>query len=303
MKSKKIKNITECIKIINSPKVNKVFILSGYNSLIKSGLKDSLMDEINDKNKIKMYFKKENLPDTKELIKIIKEFKIYKPDLFIAIGGGAVLDYAKIVNIIQDSKNLIFKIKNYNYKSKKKNSKLIAIPTTAGSGAEVTSNAVIYHKKIKYSFEDKLLVPDNFCLCPNALINIPRKIKASSGFDAIAQSIESILSNKSNNKSIQFAKDSLKISNNYFMKYLKVPNFHNSLKMAEAANLSGQAINISKTTAPHATSYGFSAMHNVSHGHAVSLNFEGFMRFNYLYSENKLEIKNKFKEIFKNKKH
>ena len=72
--------------------------------------------------------------------------------------------------------------------------------------------------------------------------------------------------------------------------------------MAKAANLSGHAINISKTTAPHACSYGFSAIHNLSHGHAVSLNFERFMHFNYknMYIEkNKNNLSNKFIKIFR----
>ena len=69
--------------------------------------------------------------------------------------------------------------------------------------------------------------------------------------------------------------------------------------MAEAANLSGFAINISKTTAPHACSYGFSAQHNISHGHAVSLNFERFMLFNFINMKSNTVLKNKFEQIFK----
>ena len=66
---------------------------------------------------------------------------------------------------------------NYSYPFKKKLTKLAVIPTTAGSGAEVTSNAVIYVDNIKYSFESELLVPDYFFLVPEFLISAPNKIK------------------------------------------------------------------------------------------------------------------------------
>ena len=299
---KEIRNHKSFLKIINNNKYKKIFILSGYNSLIKSGADKILINDINKDKKVKFFFKKKSFPETKELLKIMKSFKKFSPNLILAIGGGAVLDYAKIINIVSSTKNIVNKIQNYNYNSTKKNTKLIAIPTTAGSGAEVTSNAVIYHNKIKYSFEDKLLIPDNFYLCPKTLINVPTKIKASSGFDAIAQSIESMFSKKSSKKSFNFAKKSLKISIEYYLKYLKKPNLYNSTKMATAANLAGSAINISKTTAPHASSYPFSALYNINHGHAVSLNFERFIEFTYLNihrSNNPSELKNIFNFIFK----
>ena len=82
--------------------------------------------------------------------------------MILGVGGGAVIDYAKMANVVDvrpDLENLII---NYSYPFKKKNTKLAVIPTTAGSGAEVTSNAVIYVDGIKHSFESELLIPDNF---------------------------------------------------------------------------------------------------------------------------------------------
>ena len=84
--------------------------------------------------------------------------KKFSPDIVIAVGGGSVLDYAKIVSILnpENIKNLNQNIKNNNQISNSKNFNLIAIPTTAGSGAEITSNAVIYINKKKFSFEGKI---------------------------------------------------------------------------------------------------------------------------------------------------
>ena len=109
---------------------------------------------------------------------------------------------------------------------------------------------------------------------PELLISSSQKIKASAGFDAIAQSLESLVSKKSNSKSVIFASKSLQISIKSFDNYLSNPTLHNAGKMSIASHLAGKAINISKTTAPHAASYPFTSFFNISHGHAVSLFFE-----------------------------
>ena len=69
--------------------------------------------------------------------------------MILAVGGGAVIDYAKIANVIEIRNDLKDLIVNYSYPFKDKYTKLAVIPTTAGSGAEVTSNAVIYLNGIK----------------------------------------------------------------------------------------------------------------------------------------------------------
>ena len=96
----------------------------------------------------------------------------------------------------------------------------------------------------------------------------------------------------------------LKISKNFFSQlftYLKNPNLNNAAEMSIAANLAGKAISISKTTAPHATSYPFTSLFNISHGHAVGLFFEKFFKFNYLNldkSETSFDLKKRYDQIF-----
>ena len=107
---------------------------------------------------------------------MINEIKNFNPDLIIAVGGGSVMDYAKIANLQGIEENLEKKIKNNSYKINKRISKLLAIPTTAGSGAEVTANAVIYIDLIKYSIEGKELKPDVHFLIPELIIRIQRNL-------------------------------------------------------------------------------------------------------------------------------
>ncbi len=294
-----ISSSEDTLKYINDKSFKKIFVLCGKKSFVNSGA-ENLLKNISNKE-IKLFYKKSEIPILEELIEIIKDIKNFKPDLFLAIGGGAVIDYAKIANVVDIRPDLAELIVNYTYPFKKKYTKLAVIPTTAGSGAEVTSNAVIYVDGIKHSFESELLIPDHFFLIPEFLISAPNKIKASSGFDAIAQALESLVSRKSNDKSVEYASKSLRVSVNSFISFINEPNMKNATEMSIASNLAGKAISISKTTAPHAASYPFTSLFNISHGHAVSLFFEKFFKFNYENidkSETSFDLKKRFDLIF-----
>jgi len=286
-------------KILLNNKNKKIFILSGKNSFKLSGAKKLLKNFLKDKD-CYFFFKRSKYPELKELKNIIIELKKFNPDLIIAIGGGSVIDYAKIANSIQDIENLKKQIIQSKYKISKF-TKLLAIPTTAGSGAEVTSNAVIYIEKTKYSVENQSLVPDYFLLVPELIINLKKSLKSSAGFDAIAQSIESMLSKKSTPQSLNYAIKSLKLSLDNYLNYLNKPTLENTFKMCLAANYSGKAISISKTTAPHALSYPFTANFGINHGHAVSLTLNDFLKFNFnniKFADCNFNLKDRYKTLF-----
>jgi len=285
---------------LKDKKFKKILIICGETSFKGSGA-DKIINNLLINKKTEFYYKKFPYPDLNELKQIISYIKKSSPDLIIAVGGGSVLDYAKIANVLTDNENIEDEIANSTYKIKKRFTKLVAIPTTAGSGAEVTSNAVIYIDKIKYSVEGEQLRPDYFFLIPELVIGASNKIKSSAGFDAIAQAIESLISKKSNEKSVKFSEKSLEISLKYYLDYLNKPNNENTSAMCMAANLSGEAISISKTTAPHAVSYPFTSLFNISHGHAVSLTLNKFLKFNYENFERadcNFDIKKRYKTIF-----
>ena len=222
---------------------------------------------------MKIFYKRKEMPEISELKFLIKKINNINPDLIIALGGGCVIDYAKLANTLYDTKNLEKKIIKNKLKLKSKKTQILAIPTTAGSGAEVTKFSVIYINKIKYSVENNLLKPDFYSLIPKLVINSPKIIRASSGFDAIAQAVESIFSKKGNSDSLKYSSKSLKLSIKIFLEFVNNPSLYNSDRMLRAANFSGKAINISRTNAPHAFSYLFSSKYKILHGIAVSIFF------------------------------
>lgn len=171
---------------LENTKKKNILIITSKKSFNFSGFKKLAIYK-NFKSKMTIFYKKNKIPEFYELEYLIQKINIVKPDLIIALGGGSVIDYAKLANGLHNIKNLKKKIKNDTLRIQSKKTKILAIPTTAGSGAEVTKFSVIYINKIKYSVENNLLKPDFFSLIPKLVINTPRIVRASSGFDAIAQ--------------------------------------------------------------------------------------------------------------------
>tara|TARA_B100001057_G_C22820142_1_gene939044 strand:+ start:420 stop:1541 length:1122 start_codon:yes stop_codon:yes gene_type:complete len=302
MKNKNFYNLSKLNKFVKNPKFKNCLIISGKKSFKLSGaLKIFAQSNKITNLKNSIYFKKYFIPKLEEVTEIIKLIKKKKPSHIFAVGGGASLDLAKSANLLSSSKNILRDIKKPR-KDLKNYCNLIAIPTTAGSGAEVTSNSVVYIKNKKFSLEHKEIKPSTNLLVPDFVVKNKKSIKASAGFDAIAQAIESIISMRSNSKSLTFATESLKISFKNYINYIKNPNYNNSAKMLLASNLAGKAIDITKTTAPHAISYPFTFYYGVSHGHAVSLTLSEILSFNYQYKENSKKnfpLNDRFKLLFR----
>jgi len=286
--------------LIEKKKIQNILIITGKKSFNFSGFKKL---EIYKKFKSRMtiIYKKKEIPEFRELEYLIKKINIVNPDLIIAVGGGCVIDYAKLANGLYNIKYLRKKIKSSTLKLYSKKTKILAIPTTAGSGAEATKFSVIYINKIKYSVEHNLLRPDFFSLIPKLVINSSRIIRSSSGFDAIAQAAESIFSKKSNSRSLKYSSKSLHFSIKNFLGFVNTPNVNNAAHMLKAANLSGKAINIARTNAPHALSYLFTSKFKIPHGIAVSIFFIEIMNLYYFTAnkKNNLSLIKKFKLLFK----
>ena len=212
-------------KTFKSEKIKTILFVSGKNSFYKT--KANIFFNKIFKNKRKYYFFKESkLPDFQELKKIIKAKERINPDLIIAVGGGCVLDYAKVASNFSLSENLQKKIVNSDLeKNVRSKVKVLAIPTTAGSGAESTSNAVIYINNVKYSVEGSSIQPDYYFLEPKFLQSTNLITDASAGFDAISQAVESMFSLKSNTKSLNYSSRALKILLKNLRVLLKIKNF------------------------------------------------------------------------------
>ncbi|KAA6332251.1 alcohol dehydrogenase [termite gut metagenome] len=237
--------------------------------------------------KIHYFFDFETNPKYEDLKKGILFCCKNKIDLIIAVGGGSVIDMAKLVRVFAYSDiDTVNAIENNIVSFHKQKIPLIAIPTTAGTGSESTHFAVIYIEQKKYSVAHELILPDYAVIFPRFTYNNPKYLTACTGVDALCQAIESYWSVKSTEESRKYAKEAIQI----LWKYLPLALDNQSEarnKVAFASNLAGKAINISFTTAAHAYSYGFTTYLKIPHGHAVSLTLPYFFNVN-----NKITSKN-----------
>ena len=205
----------------------------------------------------------------------------------IAVGGGSVIDVAKLLKAFwANPLNLVEHIGCEDDKElHPADLKLIAVPSTAGSGSEATRFAVVYKNKKKYSVEHDELLPNFSVLIPPLLASVPQHVAASSGMDALCQGIESYWSIRSTDESRKFAAEAITLAWNWIEKAVneRCPDALNH--MAKASYLAGRAINITKTTAPHAVSYPMTSYFGITHGHAVGLLTARFLTFNEAVTE------------------
>ncbi|MBO8132054.1 MAG: phosphonoacetaldehyde reductase [Candidatus Marinimicrobia bacterium] len=272
-KYKKLKDI------LNKHNPKKIFVVTGKKSFELCGAKNLFKVVFNKYDTIKFNDFDPN-PKIEDIKKGIKEFKKSKSDLIIGIGGGSVLDMAKSISILYTQEDDIEKIINNNSLTTKKKIPTIAIPTTAGSGAESTCFSVIYINKQKFSLENDLLMPDYAILDPVFTESLPPYVAACSGMDALCHAIESYWSVNSTEESRKYSKKALKIILNNIVNAVNNPDKISRKNMLLGSNLAGKAINIAKTTAAHSLSYPLTSYYNIPHGHAVALTLPYLMRLN-----------------------
>ena len=249
----------------------KSFKICGAQEKIKEALKDFSFLRYSDFN---------INPSYNDLIKCLDLLKGQFFDYTIGIGGGSVIDFAKLVNIGLHNDQVFTNFPNHINEVEKKGNKFIAIPTTSGSGTEATHFAVLYHNKKKFSISHKFLYPDVVFLDSTLTYSINSYQTAISGIDAFCQAIESYWSINSTEESLKYSLSSLKLILKFLHKAVNNNCRISKKNMIYASYLAGKAINISKTTGAHALSYFLTTNYNIPHGQAVALTIAEWYSYN-----------------------
>jgi alcohol dehydrogenase class IV len=277
-------SIYRCKGILREKSIRKVLLVTGKGSYEKSGAKYHL-EKVLKGYKVYRYSNFSNNPNVKDIERGISLFRRFTFDLVIAVGGGSVIDTAKLLNFfIPNNQNPRQFVKNKTMKLYK-NNPLIAVPTTSGSGSESTHFAVLYIDKIKQSIAHETILPDISIVDPKLTYSLPSKSTAISGMDALSQAIESYWSVNSNNLSKSYARKAIQVILRNLEGAVNTPSKETRYNMSLAAHLAGKAINITKTTAPHAVSYPLTVFFKIPHGHAVALTIGSFCTYNYEVTE------------------
>lgn len=280
-------------RILASNRLGTVMLVRGKKSYEACGAK-SVIERIRSVFQLKIceFYDFEENPKIKDLQRGLKMLKEHPCKLIIAIGGGSVLDMAKLIRFFHAYQG---KITDITFDKINDLLPLIAIPTTAGTGSEATHFAVVYMNNVKYSVAHPDILPDVAIIDPVFTYKNPQYLTASTGFDALAQAIEAYWSLNAIAESDAFAIRAIKLLWLNLPLAVNEPSMEVRNKVMEAAYWSGKAINIAKTTAPHAFSYPLTTFYKIPHGHAVALVFPRIAQLNldYLF-EYDIEKYNKF---------
>lgn len=213
---------------------------------------------------------------------VVDEFKKTGVDFIVAVGGGSVMDTAKLASVLATDQYGVRDLLD-NPGMAVKCVKTLMIPTTAGTGSEATPNSIVAvpEKELKVGIVNEEMIADYVILDAVMIKNLPRKIAASTGVDALAHAIECFTSKKANPFSDLFALEALDLILNNIEKACDDPEaLEAKNKMLVASFYAGVAITASGTTAVHALSYPLGGKYHIPHGVSNAMMLAPVMKFN-----------------------
>ena len=240
-----------------------------------------------------------NLACAKEGAKLMEEFK---PDCIVALGGGSAMDAAKIMWVLYEHPEVDFldmamrfmdiRKRVYDFPKMGEKAYFIAIPTSAGTGSEVTPFAVITDEStgIKYPLADYELLPKMAIVDSDMMMNAPKGLTAASGIDALVHAIEAYVSVMATEFTDSMALEAIKLIFEYLPRAYK--NGGNDPeareKMAHAATLAGIAFANAFLGICHSMGHKLGAFHHLPHGITVSLVLNEVMKYNSVEAPEKM---------------
>ncbi|HBF86756.1 MAG TPA: bifunctional acetaldehyde-CoA/alcohol dehydrogenase, partial [Clostridiales bacterium] len=223
-----------------------------------------------------------------------ERMKAFAPDCVIAVGGGSAMDAGKIMWVLYEHPEVDFadmalrfmdiRKRVYTFPKMGEKAYFIAVPTSAGTGSEVTPFAVITDEKtgVKYPLADYELMPKMAIIDADLHMNAPKGLTAASGIDAVTHALEAIASMMATDYTDGLALQALKVIFRYLPRaYDDGPNDAEAReKMANAATMAGMAFANAFLGVCHSMAHKLGAFHHLPHGIANALMIDEVIRFN-----------------------
>ena len=280
----------------------KVFIVTDE-YLYKTGFTRCITDKLNELNiEHTTFFDVAPDPTLSCAIEGTKAMNNFKPDCIIALGGGSAMDAAKIMWVMYEHPELDFmdmamrfmdiRKRVYTFPRMGNKAYFIAIPTSAGTGSEVTPFAVITDEKTgtKYPLADYELMPKMAIVDADMMANAPKGLTAASGIDAVTHDLEAYASMMATDYTDGLALRSLKTIFEYLPRAYENggSDMEAREKMADAATMAGMAFANAFLGVCHSMAHKLGAYHNLPHGIANALLITEVIRFNSAESPTKM---------------
>lgn len=205
-----------------------------------------------------------------------------QPDALLAIGGGSVLDAAKLFAVMLTNEQSLTSMLGIDQVARA-GLPTVLVPTTAGTGSEVTPNAIVTlpDEELKVGVVSRHLLPALVLLDPLLTLSLPKAITAATGMDAFTHSLESFISNKANPVSDTFALESMRlIAGSIVEAYQQPDSVRARSDMLLGSTYGGVALTAAGTAAVHALAYPLGGKFHVTHGVANAMLLPHVMAFN-----------------------
>ncbi len=271
----------------------KAFVVTD-NFLYKNGNADPIFKKLDEMNiQRAAFFDVEPDPTLSCAKKGAEQMRAFEPDVIIALGGGSAMDAAKIMWVLYEHPDADFmdmamrfmdiRKRVYTFPKMGEKAYFVAIPTSAGTGSEVTPFAVITDEKtgVKYPLADYELLPNMAIIDTDFHMTAPKGLTAASGIDAVTHALEAYASVMATDYTDGLALQALKIIFEYLpVAYNEPDNIKAREKMANAATMAGMAFANAFLGVCHSMAHKLGAYHHLAHGVANALLIEEVMRFN-----------------------
>ncbi len=271
----------------------KAFVVTD-SFLYKNGNADPIFNKLDEMGiQRAAFFDVEPDPTLSCAIKGAEQMRAFEPDVIIALGGGSAMDAAKIMWVLYEHPDADFadmamrfmdiRKRVYTFPKMGEKAYFVAVPTSAGTGSEVTPFAVITDEKtgVKYPLADYELLPNMAIIDTDFHITAPKGLTAASGIDAVTHALEAYASVMATDYTDGLALQALKVIFEYLpIAYNEPDNVKAREKMANAATMAGMAFANAFLGVCHSMAHKLGAYHHLAHGVANALLIEEVMRFN-----------------------
>jgi len=291
-----------CLEHVKTLKGNKAFIVTGRKSMQRSGILQRVMNYLMEVNiESKVFSEVESDPLFSTVMRGAEEMKVYQPDIIIGLGGGSAMDAAKAMWVFYEDdtlKSLRDILPPNEFPKLRKKAYLVCIPSTSGTGSEVSRSFVITddetHKK--YGIGNMEMVPDVAICDPVVTVTMSDKITAETGMDALCHALEAWVSNRANYVSDILAEAAVKDIIEYLPKVLEDRrNLEYRERMQNASLIAGMAFTNVSLGITHSMSHALGGLYGLPHGLLNAILLPYVIEFN---SRN-AAAKNKYEKLSK----
>ncbi|HFQ8395107.1 bifunctional acetaldehyde-CoA/alcohol dehydrogenase [Streptococcus agalactiae] len=274
--------------------VERVMIVTDH-AMVELGFLDRIIEQLDlRRNKVvyQIFAEVEPDPDITTVMKGTDLMRTFKPDTIIALGGGSPMDAAKVMWLFYEQPEVDFhdlvqkfmdiRKRAFKFPELGKKTKFVAIPTTSGTGSEVTPFAVISDKanNRKYPIADYSLTPTVAIVDPALVMTVPGFIAADTGMDVLTHATEAYVSQMANDYTDGLALQAIKIVFDYLERSVKDADFEAREKMHNASTMAGMAFANAFLGISHSMAHKIGAQFHTVHGRTNAILLPYVIRYN-----------------------